>query len=135
LWKIKLAQDLIEHRSSSQISQNNQKAALVSPKVATKISQVKIPDSNKNTYDPSQRTIQLEDLVPSKVISAKPVRDFFGRIVESKKVEIEEHATNVDIENRKVKESTGASSNVLFKFKEGYSNAVRKPLYVRDLKM
>jgi hypothetical protein len=78
----------------------------------------------------------LEDLVPTKIIAVKPVRDFFGRIIEPKKIEVVQSTFNeLDTENQPTKKHVGSASGVLFKFKEGYSNAVRKPLYVRDLKI
>ena len=107
---------------------------LLSPKLSSKKLKVKTPVSTKKVYDPSQRTIQLEDLVPTKIIAVKPVRDFFGRIVEVKKVADPVILDNFDFENQSIKKVVGVAADVLFKFKEGYSNAVRKPLYVRDLK-
>lgn len=78
----------------------------------------------------SQRTVQLEDLVSTaKPINHKPIRDFFGRVV---KVVEPIQTENLNGQSS-VQIKKSVSHGVLFKFNEGYSNAVRKPLYLKDI--
>ncbi len=76
----------------------------------------------------------MEDLVPKVKIAEKPLKDFFGRVrkeVKSKtmmKVVVEEGGKREEERDLII-----GDCGVVFKFNEGYSNAVRRPLMYSDL--
>ena len=65
---------------------------------------------------------QLNEMIPKLKIVNKPIRDFFGRVVSPPKSNKE---NSIDLPNN--------NANIIYKYNEGYSNAVRKPIYMRDL--
>lgn len=109
-----------------------------------------------NPVRPTERTVQLEDLIPASIALApeKPVRDFFGRIIAKPSVPTlnADGKENSSASNGKGNRNREASilkaakedgkakrlakfknPAVSFKFNEGYSNAVRKPLFLGDI--
>lgn len=100
--------------------------------------------SRKQPVVPANRTIQLADLVPTVKHVEKPQKDFFGRIVKPK---LTDNAAKVAKEpalppalEAPVPQTAKVGGwkvikdpGIIFKFNEGYSNAVRKPFLMRDL--
>ena len=86
----------------------------------------------------ADRTIQLEDLIPTAIanVSEKPLKDFFGRVIIKKEKENcsnQSAGKSLDLQDRTISGRTLAKSIVSYKFNEGYSNAVRKPLFISDI--
>ncbi|KAI8897351.1 hypothetical protein BC833DRAFT_649635 [Globomyces pollinis-pini] len=81
---------------------------------------------NKSTDVQPKRALKFEDLTPKApvVIADKPILDFFGRVVKTQ-------ASKIEADKENVIQKTLALP-VLFKFNEGFSNAVRKPIYMKS---
>lgn len=78
-----------------------------------------------------ERTIQLADLLPTHKLALKVERDFFGRIIKSNK-KVAKALENIDVDLPELQE-VRLERKVLYKFNEGYSNAVKRTLYIKDL--
>eukprot|EP00842_Homolaphlyctis_polyrhiza_P006441 jgi/Hompol1/6799/HPOL_001203-RA len=76
-----------------------------------------LSDRERNINDLSSNIKQL--------IAHEPARDFFGRVIQSGPVE----SKPSDLSG---KENDRANIKIAFKFNEGFSNAVRTPVYVKD---
>lgn len=106
------------------------------------ISSGSTPKLPKAVLNPIERTVQLEDLIPTALAMAVPektvIKDFFGRVINDKKKDVaagDKENGNLDGDAVSAKKKTMAFKVpvVSFKFNEGYSNAVRKPLFLSDL--
>ncbi|GIY35546.1 chromosome transmission fidelity protein 18 homolog [Caerostris darwini] len=77
--------------------------------------------AKKLSKDPTVKKIEPKIFQKKEIISEKPVLDFFGRqIIPTAKMENE-------------KKTDARDDEVWFHFKEGYSNAVRKTVYIKNL--
>ena len=89
----------------------------------------------KTTSPASKPQMQIKLSTPT-AKSLKPVvlRDFFGRIIKSPtNAEEEESGAKMGKPEKEKKKTDPNSDSIWFCFKEGYSNAVRKPIKIREL--
>ena len=106
------------------------------------------PKLPKAVLNPIERTVQLEDLIPTALAMAVTektvIKDFFGRVINDKKKDVAAgDKENGNLDGDAGPNTSAVSANkktmafkvpvVSFKFNEGYSNAVRKPLFLSDL--
>jgi len=95
-------------------------------------------DDNKNTpkkkhvETKTKNHLQYRVATPPSVkkkaqLHEKPVQDFFSRFTKVKRTSEAKKKTEVTINDPGI-----GNSQVWFKFNEGYSNAVRKTLYIKD---
>ena len=93
----------------------------------------KINEAEKEDSGVAKPKLQIKLSTPT-AKSLKPVvlRDFFGRIIKSPTEEemAGKKGKDTAVEEKKTKQKT---DSIWFCFKEGYSNAVRKPVKIREL--
>ena len=127
MLKVKLAAGIWERNATSPSKKSS--------KFSAKKEESKSSKTSKNLL--VDRTVQLEDLIPAAVVVSadKPIKDFFGRIIVKKNEDQTNQSSHnsTDLQNRPSIVKKFSKSVVSFKFNEGYSNAVRKPLFLSDI--
>ena len=88
----------------------------------------KEPAAAKKTTQNHLKKLEAKKVDAAKMTEKRPV-DFFGRALDQDALRRKEEALNVEMAANK----TLVSSDIWFKFKEGYNNAVRKNIRMRDL--
>ncbi|KAJ3271775.1 hypothetical protein HDV01_006383 [Terramyces sp. JEL0728] len=109
----------IEHEA---IRRNNdiKNAKVVEPERSFVSSSRSVIESQKALSELISTNIQK-----SKLKTEKPSKDFFGRVI-NPQLGSSNKVGKTGLDKKK-------SKGILYKFNEGYSNAVRKPFYVKDL--
>ncbi|XP_064414808.1 chromosome transmission fidelity protein 18 homolog isoform X2 [Latimeria chalumnae] len=124
LEKMRRTEALLQARNANRVE---------SDKTAAKSSQTKgMPKPSVKNHE-----MRLESIVKTTAVEEKPELDFFGRqVVKKEKRLVSPAAVGTELQNPSSETQIGkavGNSDVWFRFNEGFSNAVRRNVYIKDL--